>query len=241
MKHDLFLQTKMTAHPDDVIKQEIRKSAADTCAVAQQRGWEPAPMPTVPGNASEPPKKKGGAMLVHPDLPGHAIHVKRDGKWAHMGPGIGGDKMHEAGADADELASHLRSVHTGLAKGLDFAHIDDMLSVVTPNTKKSVLAGYVSQPGGGDETFSPAGADDAVQIGGLTVPHTDAMKPAGPRVIDVDGDQDGATVKDSGDPTDSFRPMHAEGDTGEDGDDILTAEDRWFPNKVNLSGASQKI
>ena len=80
----------------------------DTLTCAAKKGW----------GANSPQIAGGGAVLSHPDLPGHHLHVAADGKWSHMGPHTpdGNPKMHGTGAGAGELKSHLRGLHQGLAK-----------------------------------------------------------------------------------------------------------------------------
>jgi hypothetical protein len=79
-----------------------------TCNEAAKKGWTP----TAPGVSGQ------GAMLAHPDLPGHKVHVGADGKWSHMAVNSvdGSSKMHDSGEDADSLKDHLRQLHMGLAK-----------------------------------------------------------------------------------------------------------------------------
>jgi len=86
----------------------VKDDMQDTLTCATKKGW----------GANSPQVAGGGAVLSHPDLPGHHLHVAADGKWSHMGPHTpdGHPKMHGTGAGAEELKSHLRGLHQGLAK-----------------------------------------------------------------------------------------------------------------------------
>jgi hypothetical protein len=91
--------------------QPMTKAVSDEARAAldaaAKKGWSPQG----PGIAG------AGETMVHPDLPGHKLHVAPSGKWSHMGPGgsDGGSKLHNAG-DADELKDHLKNIHQGFAK-----------------------------------------------------------------------------------------------------------------------------
>jgi hypothetical protein len=98
------------AFPLDLEKRSEKDAMEDTLTCAAQKGW----------GANSPQVAGGGTVLSHPDLPGHHLHVATDGKWSHMGPmgsaPEGHPKMHETGRSAEELKSHLRGLHQGLAK-----------------------------------------------------------------------------------------------------------------------------